>query len=362
MFSQLPRRHSTAKALASLGIALLAAVLALSIQPARPFLSSWAGPRLAGKAGPQDVAGLSGQAEPGAAEEQGPLVGEALPVGDAGLQQYNQGSALQEAAPGGQVSYYRRDLTGGGTIAYFVVLLDKQVHLEVLNADGATPGSDAGGDTIWTDGRQHLARVVDMVRAPYAARDKMTLLGAMAFGFHGDVRTSDEGTVVISGQIHRVNPGRAALCITTDGQARVGLFDAAKLADCEQAIGAGPVILWRGKIANPDVAAENGEFVPFNPLGEDFVQLAWRRKIYTGPYPKSVVGVGMRADGGSYLVMLTSYGVAGVEVARQLKAMGCTEALGGDDDTSTQAVWRGTPVAGGNVRPVPDALAVYLRE
>ena len=92
------------------------------------------------------------------------------------------------------------------------------------------------------------------------------------------------------------------------------------------------------------------------------LSLAWRRKIYTGPYPKSVVGVGTRADGGSYLVMLTSYGVAGVEVARQLKAMGCTEALGGDDDTSTQAVWRGTPVAGGNVRPVPDALAVYLRD
>jgi hypothetical protein len=59
--------------------------------------------------------------------------------------------------------------------------------------------------------------------------------------------------------------------------------------------------------------------------------------------------------------MLVSYNVGGVELAAQLKAMGCTEALGGDDDTSTQAVWRGAPVRQGAVQEVPDALAVYVR-
>jgi hypothetical protein len=120
------------------------------------------------------------------------------------------------------------------------------------------------------------------------------------------------------------------------------------------------VILWNGKIANPDVAAETDEFLPFNPLGEDFVQIDWRRKIYTGLYPKTAVCVGQR-DGGPFLVMAVSYGLGGVEQAGQLKAMGCAAALGGDDDTSTQAVWRGAPVRGGAAREVPDALAIYVR-
>jgi hypothetical protein len=276
------------------------------------------------------------------------------------LDRYNQGSVLQEAANDGLVSFYRRDLAGG-SIAYFVVMLKQQVHIEVINADGATPGSDSTGDTIWTDGQKHLATVAEMAQAPYAAREGMQLLGAMAFGFHGDLRTSDEGTVVINGTIHRVNPGRATLCITSDGQATIGLFDANALQACQQAIGAGPVILWHGKIANPDVGAETHEFLPFNPLGEDFVQLDWRRMIYSGSYPKTVIGVGRRPDGGSYLVMLTSDGVGGVDLAGQLKAMGCTEAIGGDDDTSTQAVWGGAPVQARSPRAVPDALAVYLR-
>jgi hypothetical protein len=41
--------------------------------------------------------------------------------------------------------------------------------------------------------------------------------------------------------------------------------------------------------------------------------------------------------------------------------MGCTDALGGDDDTSTQAVWRGQPTQPRAVRPVPDAIGVWWK-
>lgn len=287
------------------------------------------------------------------------IAGPSTPALDA-LESYNQASILQDSDPQQRVRFYRRDMPGGGALAYFVVSLDEQVHVEVVSADGATPGSDATGDTIWTDGQRHLAPVAEIANAPYAAREGMDLLGAMAFGFHGDARTSDEGTVVVNGTILRVNPGRATLCITKDRRARVGLFDRNALGECEQAAGAGPVILWKGKIANPDVAAETDTFVPFNPLNEDFVQIDWRRKIYSGLYPKTAVGVGTR-PGGDYLVMVVSFGVSGLDLAGELKAMGCTEALGGDDDTSTQATWRGAPVRDGAVQEVPDALSVYVR-
>lgn len=276
------------------------------------------------------------------------------------LEEYNQASTLVEAAGEGQVRYYTRTV-GAGSIAYFVVQLDQQVHIEVLNADNALPGSDATGDTIWTDGQRHLQTVEAITNAPYAAREGMALLGAMAFGFHGAERTSDEGTIVINSIVHRVNPGRAALCITPSGEATIGLFNHLEAQNCAQAFGAGPVVLHNGRIANPDVSAETDEFVPFNPLGEDFVQLDWRKMIYRGDYPKSVIGLGTN-DRGQYMVMLVSYGIDGVEMARQLVAMGCTDALGGDDDTSTQATWRGKPVVARTVRAVPDAVAVYLRD
>jgi lysophospholipid acyltransferase (LPLAT)-like uncharacterized protein len=69
----------------------------------------------------------------------------------------------------------------------------------------------------------------------------------------------------------------------------------------------------------------------------------------------------LRPDGRNYLVLLVSRGLDGVTVAEQLRAMGCSDALGGDDDTSTQAVWRNAPVWNHNPRPVPDAIAVYVR-
>jgi hypothetical protein len=270
-------------------------------QSSRPFLSRWSG---------------AAAALPVAAAEQPAraLVLQATPDPSA-LESYNQGSLLQDSDASGRVRLYRRDVAGG-SIAYFVVTLDQQVHLEVINADGATPVSDSTGDTIWMDGQKHLATVQQMASAPYAARSGMSLLGAMAFGFHGDVRTSDEGSIVINGKVLR---------------------------------------------ANPDVAAETDRYLPFNPLHEDFAQLDWRKTVYGGGYPKTVIGVGTHADGRAYLVMMISNGVGGLDLAEQLKALGCTDALGGDDDSSTQAVWRGAPLQSHSPRSVPDALGVYVR-
>jgi hypothetical protein len=288
------------------------------------------------------------------------LAYKAGPPGSVALEAYNRGSMLQDAGGGGEVQLFRRNV-GAGEIIYMVVQLGERVHLEVLNADNAKPGSDATGDTIWMDGDRHLATVQEIVAAPYAAREGFELLGAMAFGFHGYVRTSNEGTVVIDGTVYRVNPGRSALCIKPDGTPLIGLFDHAAAAECRQAIGAGPVILLDGKIANPDVSAPTEEFVPFNPLGEDFVQIDWRRHVYSGTYPKTAIGIGSRTDGGYYLVMAVSYGITGVDLARQLRDMGCTTALGGDDDTSTQMIWRGAPTRDHPLRAVPDAVAIYGR-
>lgn len=301
---------------------------------------------------------LTGQAEPLAAMMQPAPA--PLPALER-LAAFNAGSSLQESAGGGRVEFYRRGVAGGELI-YAVARLDEQVHVRLLNADNAVPTSDATGDTMWADGGRHLQPVVEMARAPFAAREGMELLWAMAFGFHGDARTSNEGSVVIDGVIHRVNAGRGALCITADGRASIGKFGRDELAGCAQAVGGGPVILWQGKVANPDAAAPGDEFVPFNPLGEDFVQLDWRIKVYSGGYPKTAVCVGDTPEGRSFLVLANSNGVDGVEFARALRDMGCHTALGGDDDTSTQAVWRGQPLWSRAQRPVPDAIAVYLRQ
>jgi hypothetical protein len=353
MFTQVPQSlRSFPRLLGLLAISSFILVLFVWLpQPDRPFISPWSGVAVAQPV----MAAASAQQNAAMA-----LVIQATPDPSA-IESYNQSSVLQDADPSGRVRFYRRSVAGG-SIAYFVVMLDQQVHLEVINADGATPGSDASGDTIWTDLQKHLATVAQMAQAPYAARAGMSLLGAIAFGFHGDARTSDEGSVVINGKLLRANPGRAALCLTSDGQAKIGLFDARTLGECEQAIGGGPVILWRGKIANPAVSAATDSYLPFNPLGEDFVQLDWRKTVYSGSYPKTVIGVGTHTDGRAYLVMLISEGVSGLDLAEQLKALGCTDALGGDDDSSTQAVWHGAPVQSHSPRTVPDALGVYLRQ
>lgn len=337
---------------ASLGVLYLAA-RAPGAEPT--VLSRWAltAAMAAVAAQPADE-GLSGEAEP--------LVGLALPVPPPGeqLAAFNRDSALHDSVAGGLVEYYRRPIASGELI-YSVVQLDDRVHVEVINADGAIPGSDASGDTIWIDGQRHLRPVVEMVNAPYAVRPGMELLWAMAFGFHGAVRTSNEGSVVINGVVHRVNPGRGALCITADHQALIGLFDAQQLQGCRQAVGGGPVILWKGKIANPAVTAATDEYLPFNPLNEDFVQLDWRITIYSGTFPKTAVCVGALPNGRAFLVLATSAGITGLDFARALRDMGCQDALGGDDDTSTQAVWRGQTLWAREQRPVPDAIGVYVR-
>ncbi|MBP1465762.1 phosphodiester glycosidase family protein [Candidatus Chloroploca sp. M-50] len=288
------------------------------------------------------------------------VVGMMQPAANEQLEAFNRDSSLQERVAEGRVEWYRRPV-GGGELAYIVVRLDEMVHLELITADGALPGSDEHGDTIWLDRQRHLATVATMANAPYAQREGLELLAAMAFGFHGAVRTSNEGSVVINGVIHRVNAGRGVLCLTYDQRALIGLFDATALAACWQAVGGGPVMLWEGKIANPERIEPGDGELPFNPLNEDFVQLDWRIMIYQGTYPKTAVCVGDLPNGHSFVVLANSRGITGVELAQALRAMGCRDALGGDDDTSTQATWRGQPIWPGSPRAVPDAIGVYVR-
>ncbi|MFO7170825.1 MAG: phosphodiester glycosidase family protein [Chloroflexota bacterium] len=332
----------------------LLALLSLGQGPQAPILSAWPGALDLGR---QTTGAIIGEAAP--------IVGEAVavPPGTILLEQYNQASVLQDSAAGGSVRFFRRELAGGGSLAYFVVMLDEQTRVRIVNADGATPTSDPSGDTIWAGGGLHLATVQEMVNAPYAARPGETLLGATNFGFFG-ARTSSEGTVMIDGQVLRVNPWRAAVCVTRDARAMIGLFNEQQLiaSGCEQAFGAGPVFLWNGKIVNPEVASEDSEFIPFNPLGENFTQLQDRIRYYMDASPKTVVGIGTREDGRSFLVLATSVGVPGIELARHLRGMGCTAVLGADSGSSTQMVWRGAPLADRPPREVADALAVYVAE
>ncbi len=329
----------------------LGAILALGIAASgpQPVISRWGAP--AGQSG------LVGAAVP--------LVGVAEAVPDAALsgdqlEMFNAASALQEAVADGRVRLFRRAMSGG-ELAYVVVRLDEQTHIELINADGAIPGSDATGDTIWLDGGRHRQTVATLVNAPYARRDGLELLAGMAFGFHGEERTSNEGSVVINGVVHRVNAGRATLCIKPDQTAVIGLFDAQALAGCAQAVGAGPVILWENRIASTAVQTQTADRLPFNPLNEDFVQLDWRRTVYNGPHPKTAVCIGRAPNGGTFLVLANSTGVVGEDLAGALRAMGCHTALGGDDNSSTQLTWRGAQLWPGNVRQVPDAIGVYVR-
>ncbi|NJN16585.1 MAG: phosphodiester glycosidase family protein [Oscillochloris sp.] len=318
-----------------------------------PVISRW-GANLAAstKLDVPAAQGLSGIAEP--------MRAVALPVADgtAGDRQaFQPAGNLIEATTDHQAALYRQAV-GGGELLYIVASLGEPLHLQVITANGAIPASDATGDTIWRDGGRHLQSVAAMAAAPHALHQAQVPLGALAFSFHGAERTSPEGSVVINGVVHRVNAGRGTLCIRPDNSAAIGLFSAEELAGCAQAIGGGPMMLWQGKIANPDINAATDEFLPFNPLNEDFVQLDWRIKVYRGGYPKTAVCVGDHPDGRSFLVLAVSNGVTGVDFARALRDMGCHSALGGDDDTSTQLVWRGKPLLGSN-RPVPDALAIY---
>jgi hypothetical protein len=319
-------------------------VLGLGATGPQPVLSRWGAPAA--------QTGLVGAALP--------LAGVAEPAPGDPLEAFNAAGALQESVAGGSVRLFRRAMAGG-ELAYVVVRLDDQTHIELINADGAVPGSDATGDTIWLDGGRHRQTVAAMVNAPYARRDGLDLLAGMAFGFHGEERTSNEGSVVINGVVHRVNAGRAALCIKPDRTAAIGLFNAQDLAGCAQAVGGGPVILWEGRIASTAVQAPTADRLPFNPLNEDFVQIEWRRTVYNGPHPKTAVCIGNAPDGVTFLVLANTTGIAGETFAEALRAMGCHTALGGDDNSSTQLTWRGAQLWPGNVRQVPDAIGVYVR-
>src|SRR5688572_2483703 len=95
---------------------------AFSTQPLR--LSSWRGSELSAAFSP-----VAGAPSDMADVESGSVFGQASavePGGERALEAYNQASALQESAAGGRVRFYRRDLPGGGALAYFVVQLDDQ--------------------------------------------------------------------------------------------------------------------------------------------------------------------------------------------------------------------------------------------
>jgi hypothetical protein len=341
--------------LLTLALVGAAAIVLFANPPARPIVSRWGLPTRS------DAAPLTGVANDlrGVMQPQG---SGSDPLASDTLANYNAQSELLASEGDGAVQLFRRSLASGGQVTYMVVELNERSHLEVINADGATPTSDERGDTMWADGQKHLATVAAMVNASYAQRADKDLLGAMAFGFHGAERTSNEGSVVINGVVHRANPWRSALCIRPDQRAVIGLFSADDLKECAQAIGGGPVVLWGGKIASTEVNAVSDQFIPFNPLGENFVQLDWRKKIYNGGYPKTVVGIGKHANGNDFLVLMVSNGIGGVEMAAQLLAMGCSDAIGGDDDTSTQMAWRGQVVFGARARAVPDAIGVYITQ
>ena len=278
--------------------------------------------------------------------------------GDAALAAFTAASEARGDAAGGAVRHYSRGLPGGGRISYVVVELRDGVHMRVITADGATLISDATGDTMWADGQAHLATIVDMANAPYAQLTGRPPMAAMAFGFHG-ARTSDEGTVVIDGAIQHMNQWRSALCMGHDGVPTVGIYDQQGLSECVQAAGAGPVLIWRGKIATPDVGSATDTLLPYNPLGEDFQQIEYRVENYRGRRPKTALGVGVLSSGVFYLVLANATNSTGMEFAQALRELGCVDALGGDDGMSTQMAWLGQPVDGIIGREVPTAIGIY---
>lgn len=282
-------------------------------------------------------------------------------AGDSALEAYTATSTLNDTMADGALRFFTRSLPDGGRLDYVVAILTEALHVEVLTANGATLGSDATGDTIWVDGQHHLQTVQDMANAEPAVRPDRDLAVAMAFGFHGAERTADEGSVVVNGVAQRINPWRSTLCIGPDRSATLNFFDERTITQCEQAAGAGPVIVWRKKIANPDVSAETEEFLPYNPLGEDFVELGYRIETYRSTRPKTAIGTGILADGRFYLVLMNALDTNGLTVAQALRDLGCIDASGGDDGSSTQMVWRGAPVAGRVGREVPTAVAIYVR-
>src|SRR5262245_6741896 len=129
MFSTIPgpleQIHKVLGLLAALVFTL--ALVVLLPGPTRPILSRWAGPPIVAAAVPQPIAATAvPRAVSVANQSQGAV---------AALDRYNEGSALQDPDSDQHVRFYRRDVAGG-SIAYFVVMLDQQVHLEVINADG----------------------------------------------------------------------------------------------------------------------------------------------------------------------------------------------------------------------------------
>jgi hypothetical protein len=340
---------------------LLAAILAAC--GSVPVPSRWKPPggSSAASAQSENQGGLVGVAEETSASRARPAPQPRVFIedpGDEALAAFTAASEFRGDAANGAIRHYSRPLPGGGRISYVVAELRDGVNMRVITADGATLTSDASGDTMWADGQAHLATVVEMATSPYALLDGRPPLAAMAFGFHG-ARTSDEGTVVIDGVLQHINPWRAAICMGHDGVPTVGIYDRRGLEECAQAAGAGPVLIWRGKIATPDVASETDAFLPYNPLGEDFQQIDYRVENFRGRRPKTALCIGVLRSGVFYLVLANGTNSTGTELAQAMRELGCVDAIGGDDGSSTQMVWQGQAVDGLVGREVPTAIGLY---
>ncbi len=341
----------------SLILFLLLILVLSSCDATSPELSAWTpdyGQQTQGDAGGLSATMHRNPGTSGARAGQNQAADEALAA-------FNAGSTLHESLAGGMVEYYTRFWPGGGRLDYVVAILDESVDVRVITANGARVGSDITGNTVWVDGGRHLQTVLDMAGSQHALHRGTAPVTAMAFGFHGAERTSDEGSIVVDGFVQRLHPARATLCIGPDNSATINLFDSRSIEQCEQAAGAGPMLLWRGKIANPDVPVETDLYVPYNPLGEDFAQLDYRIDSYRGFRPKTAIGVGILSDGRFFLVLANAENINGMTMMKALRDMGCYDASGGDDGSSTQMVWQGQAVAGRVGRAVPSAVAIYVR-
>lgn len=352
-------KHPSNSSLIALLVLLLIVALLSSCSPAQPVFSRWGPDNRSPLQNDSNSNSLQATMQPNPAAS-GARFGQRQ-ASDGALAAFNAGSTLNESLAGGAIEYYTRFWPGGGRLDYVVAILDDQVDVRVITANGVRVGSDITGNTVWVDGGRHLQTVIDMAGSPHAVHGGTAPVAAMAFGFHGAERTSDEGSIVVDGFVQRLHPGRATLCIGPDDSATINLFDSRSIEQCEQAAGAGPMLLWRGKIANPDVQTETELYVPYNPLNEDFAQLGYRIESYRGFRPKTAIGVGMLEDGRSFLVLANAEQLNGQTMIRALRDMGCYDASGGDDGSSTQMVWRGQAVAGRVGRAVPSAVAIYVR-
>jgi hypothetical protein len=251
----------------------------------------------------------------------------------------------------GDITLHEQQVAGG-KVFFAIAKLGQTVKVRNIQAGGFIPSSDGAGDTTWTDGGKHLQPVEQIASLESSQFNGRQPVFSMAFGYHGAERTSDEGTVRTDGVTFRTNPGRGVICVSNNqNRAAIGLFTDQQLSECDFAAGAGPIFLVDGQIA--------GKEIKLNPLNEDFVQWGWRRDMYQNSLPKTMICI-IKDQHNDKLVLMNSYGVMGVDLAVYLRdTLGCSYGIQGDDDGSTQAIWKGSNLFPRAVNAVPSAVSLY---